>query len=281
MDLNRLKSSHWIDPRTHITFHTNRVTEPVKMHLHEYYELEVVLSGTGWQNLNGTLYPLVSGSVYFLTPIDFHAVTPEAPMEIANLSFDERIISPEMQLCFLNRRDNLFFQADSLLSGRLLNLFDMLSDECACEDSFSLRMRQNLLETLLITLLRRREQTQTQLPNTRIFEAMQYLFCHFRENISLFALAEKCGYTPNYFSKLFRESCGSCFLDFLTNLRLNYAKMLLLSTNLSTSEIAEKSGFGSPSGFFRRFRQCCGCTPEDFRTRKATNLSGQEPGQNR
>lgn len=271
MDLTRLKSSHWVDPRTHVTFTTRTVTEPVRMHLHEYYEIEVVLSGAGCQNLNGTLYPMEPGSVYFLTPIDFHSVTPEPSLEIANLSFEEHILSPEIQMCFANRRDNLIFQADSLLSDQLLFLFGMLSRESAMEDSFSLQMRQNLLETLLITVLRHRQAPAgRQLSNPQIYSAMQYLFRHFRENITLAQLAEQSGYTPNYFSKLFREVCGACFVAFLTGLRLNYAKMLLLSTALSTTEIAEKSGFGSASGLFRSFRQHCGCTPDSFRRQKSS-----------
>ena len=273
MAFYRLKSSHWVDPNTHITFQTKQVPDPIQMHLHEYYELEIILSGTGTQNLNGTPYSLEPGSVYFLTPIDFHSVSPDTVLEIANLSFEDPLLSPEMRMRFANRRNNLIFRADSRLSSQLLFLARMLSAECDVEDAFSHQMRQNLLETLLITLLRQsREPSDDPLPHAQLHDAMQYLFCHFREEITLSQLAQRSGYTPNYFSQLFRQVCGTCFLDFLTNLRLNYAKMLLLSTSLSTTEIAEKSGFGSPSGFFRRFRQCCGCTPDDFRSRKDTAL---------
>lgn len=266
MEFNRLKSSHWVDPGTHITYGDRLVTEHVKMHLHEYYEMEVVLSGKGYQNLNGTLYPLEPGSVYFLTPIDFHEVVPNGEIEIANLSFDEGILSPEMQVRFANRRSNIIFLADDQLSGQLQFLFQMLSGECTQEDTFSPQMRRNLLETLLVIILRHMQTpVHSYLPNAQIHEAMQYLFCHFRERITLSQLAKKSGYTPNYFSKLFQDTCGIGFTDFLSNLRLNYAKMLLLSTDLSVADVADKSGFGTPSGLFRKFQKYYGRTPDSFR----------------
>lgn len=269
MEDNRLKSCQWVDMNTHITLLSHQVDTPVGMHLHEYYEMEIVLDGTGFQNLNGTVYPLKPGSVYFLTPIDFHAVTPEQPMRIANLSFDEHALFTEMQFYFPNRKGNFIFQADDRLTATLQFLFELLSKECAAEDIFALRARQNLLELLLITVLRsQQEAAENSISHAQLQPSLQYLFCHFQENITLTEVASRSGYTPNYFSKLFRDICGSCFVDFLSNLRINYAKMLLLSTNLSAVQIAEQSGFGSASGFFRKFRQCCGCTPDDFRKSK-------------
>ena len=94
---------------------------------------------------------------------------------------------------------------------------------------------------------------------------MQYLFCHFREDISLAEVAKKSGYTPNYFSTLFRQNTGERFVDFLSNLRLNYAKMLLQSTELSIAEAAERSGFGSESALYRKFRKALGVSPSSFR----------------
>ena len=266
MEHSRLKSSQWVDARTHITLTQRTVDYLVKMHLHEFYELEIILDGCGTLNLNGTTYPLSKGSVYFLTPIDFHAVTPNTALEIANLSFDEPALSPQMQQFFMNRRDNFIFLADDAAAESLYTLFSLLSRECQTDDEFGARARKNLLELMLLNIARAdRDSGIVPQDVAHMQNSLQYLFCHFREQITLSQVAAQSGYTPNYFSKLFRDFCGTCFVDFLCQLRLNYAKMLLLSTTLSTTEIAEKSGFGSASSFFRRFAQNCGCTPDSFR----------------
>ena len=113
----------------------------------------------------------------------------------------------------------------------------------------------------------KKEENLQRLPTAKVQDSMRYLFRHFREDISLAQIAEKSGYTPNYFSHLFHDSCGIRFVDFLTRLRLNYARTMLLTSSLSVSQIAQVSGFSSQSNFFRTFRKETGLSPLEYRTR--------------
>lgn len=252
-----------MDGGDHIKMLRKQVKKPVGMHLHNYYELEMVLSGTGEQNLNGTVYPIGPGSVYFLTPIDFHAVAPKGAMEIVNLSFDETFLSPQLRLLFMNRRENYIFSADSQSNRTLQVLLELLQAESGKDDEHTYICRRDLLEVLLYTLARGKGRDNA--VTTQVHKSMQYLFRHFREDISLEQVAAQSGYTPNYFSTLFHDSTGEKFVDFLGNLRLNYGKMLLLSTDLSITEVAEKSGFGSVSALYRKFYKSLGISPSKFR----------------
>lgn len=249
-----------LESAEHCRIVKKKLTKPVSMHLHSYYELEMVLSGTGEQNLNGTVYPMGPDSVYFLTPIDFHAVTPHGEMEIVNISFDETLLSPQLRLLFMNRRDNFIFSAQS---KSLRHLVELLQEEQSRDDEHTEVCRRDLLEVLLYTVARGKGREH--ISSTQVHSSMQYLFRHFREDISLETVAAQSGYTPNYFSHLFHEITGEKFVDFLGNLRLNYCKMLLLSTDLSVSEIAEKSGFGSASAMYRKLYKATGMSPTAFR----------------
>ena len=251
-----------LEAAEHIRIVKKNLTKPVGMHLHSYYELEMVLSGSGQQNLNGTVYPLGPDSVYFLTPIDFHAVTPQGEMEIVNISFDETLLSPQLRLLFMNRRDNFIFTDRS---GALRHTVALLQQEQDRHDEYSEICRRDLLEVLLYTVAREKGREHT--GSMQVHKSMQYLFRHFREDISLETVAAQSGYTPNYFSHLFHEITGEKFVDFLGNLRLNYCKMLLLSTDLSVSEVAEKSGFGSASAMYRRLYKITGLSPTAYRTK--------------
>jgi len=249
-----------LESAEHIRIRKKKISDPVSMHLHSFYELEMVLSGSGQQNLNGTVYPLGPDSVYFLTPIDFHAVMPDGDMEIVNISFDETLLSAQLRLLFMNRRDNFIF-ADQ--SGTLRHTVELLQQEQDRHDEYSEICRRDLLEVLLYTVARRKGRGYA--GSTQVHRSMQYLFRHFREDISLETVAAQSGYTPNYFSTLFHEITGERFVDFLGNLRLNYCKMLLLSTDLSVSEVAEKSGFGSASAMYRRLYKATGLSPTQYR----------------
>jgi len=238
------------------------------MHLHEYYELEIVLSGCGEQDLNGSRYPLEPGTVYFLTPIDFHAIHPRQKMEIVNLSFDESLLTPQLRLLFMNRRENYFFPESTQVAQSIQRLLECLMEELQRHDRCSQQCRSDLLELILLNLVRAAEAA----PGWELFDmsdqlrrSLQYLFCHFREDITLAQVAQESGYTPNYFSKRFHDLTGERFVDFLARLRLNYARMLLLSTDLSVTRIAEKSGFGSVASFHRRFQDSYNIAPTALR----------------
>lgn len=275
MGNQRFKNEKAIFAHTHISIETHHINEPGPMHLHEFYELEIVLSGCGQQNLNGNIYPLRPGTVFLLTPVDFHSVKPKESMVIQNLSFDACMLSAEIQSLLINGHNDLIIQADDQLNTLLHFFIDVLSKECAQEDQFSNQTRRNLLELLLINFIRDSKSNTLNSPSkTQIDASLRYLFGHFTEDITLSKVASQSGYTPNYFSKVFRETCGTSFLEFLTTLRINYAKMLLLSTSLSTTAIAEKCGFRSSAGFFRRFQLACGCSPNNFR--KENNWSSHQ-----
>ena len=262
----RYPKAKWLDPNTQISIVQRRVCTPVQMHLHEYYELEIVLSGGGEQNLNGSIYPLTPGTIYFLTPIDFHAVTPHGELEVLNVAFAEGLISPQLQSHFLNRREDLIFSSQEEADSMAM-LIARLRQECDRLDGFALTARKNLLELLMFPIARSiKSTTDLQRPSShRVQDSMRYLFRHFREDVTLAEVAEKSGYTPNYFSHLFHDSCGIRFVDFLTRLRLNYARTMLLTTNQSVSQIAQTSGFSSQSNFFRAFRKETGLSPLEYR----------------
>ena len=266
----RYAKSKWLDPHTQISIARRTLETPVQMHLHEYFELEIVLGGSGEQNLNGSIYPLTPGTSYFITPIDFHAVTPKGHLDILNVAFAESLISPQLQSHFLNRREDLIFSSPEEADSMAM-LIARLEQECNRLDGFADTARKNLLELLMFPIARSmKSDTDLQRPSSnRVQDSMRYLFRHFREDVTLAEVAEKSGYTPNYFSHLFHDSCGIRFVDFLARLRLNYARTMLLTTNQSVSQIAQSSGFSSSSNFFRAFRKDTGLSPLEYRNLKS------------
>ena len=88
---------------------------------------------------------------------------------------------------------------------------------------------------------------------------------HLADEISLSVLSEEFHMNPQYISQLFKNEIGVGFLAYLTSIRMEKAKKLLLSTSLSIGEVAEQSGYGDYRVFTKVFKKSEGITPSQYR----------------
>ena len=83
---------------------------------------------------------------------------------------------------------------------------------------------------------------------------------------TLSAMASELGYSISYLSTLFKRCFGENFRDYLLELRLERAKILLLTTQMKNYEIAAAVGIDDPNYFSVCFRRKYKKTPKEFRT---------------
>lgn len=93
----------------------------------------------------------------------------------------------------------------------------------------------------------------------------RYMQEHLAEEVSLSVLAEEFHFSAQYISQLFKNEIGVNFLAYLTNIRMENAKKLLLSTSMSIAEVSEQSGYGDYRVFSKVFKKSEGVTPSQFR----------------
>lgn len=93
----------------------------------------------------------------------------------------------------------------------------------------------------------------------------RYLQEHLAEDLSLTVLADEFHLNPQYISQLFKNEIGVNFLSYLTNIRMEKAKKLLLSTSLSITDVADQSGYGDYRVFTKVFKKSEGITPSQYR----------------
>lgn len=82
---------------------------------------------------------------------------------------------------------------------------------------------------------------------------------------ALALFAEEYGYSPTYLGKLFHQITGVTFSQYLLNARINQAKILLRTSDLSIAEIAEALGYYDACHFIRQFKNAVGCSPKAYR----------------
>ena len=84
---------------------------------------------------------------------------------------------------------------------------------------------------------------------------------HLTEPPDVDAMAEKCGFSPNHFRKLFRETTGLSPVKYLNRLRISRACGYMKQEGMTAREAAERVGFVDMNYFSRTFKQVMGCPP--------------------
>ncbi|MBR3960684.1 MAG: helix-turn-helix transcriptional regulator [Clostridia bacterium] len=101
---------------------------------------------------------------------------------------------------------------------------------------------------------------------TRIESAVKKIQSSFTDSaLSVAELAKECGISEAYFRRLFIAKFGVPPKEYITRLRINYAKRLLKSGDFSVSNVASLSGYYEPCHFSREFKKHTGLTPAKYK----------------
>jgi AraC-like DNA-binding protein/ligand-binding sensor protein len=98
-----------------------------------------------------------------------------------------------------------------------------------------------------------------------ITRAKAFIQEHQTESLHLGQVAKAVNSSPFYFCKMFKKATGLNFTDYVSRIRIERAKNLLLNPNLRVSEIAFEIGFQSLTHFNRVFKNTVGQSPTRYR----------------
>ena len=99
----------------------------------------------------------------------------------------------------------------------------------------------------------------------------RYIDSNYQDDITLDSLAKMAHLNKYYFVHAFTKFYGQSPMNYLTMRRIQTSQDLLTSTDYSISEIAQLSGFSSPSYFSQCFRKSCGMTAAAYRKQKRSD----------
>ncbi|WP_028636297.1 helix-turn-helix transcriptional regulator [Nocardioides sp. URHA0032] len=238
----------------------------VDVHWHDYYELSMVVSGEAEHVVNGVPRPIGPGSVFLLSPADFHAirVTGDEPLTCYNTVIDPSVMERRLAGVGAPALEGFPWQADGFLDAEAD--FRRLQQEFDEPRLGSATVTEALVSCLVVELARRcglddPRRARPPAPTDDLRAAVLYVERNFREPLTLADVAARAHLSPNYFSERFRQYTGTSFQLHLQECRLRFARSLLAATSLSVSEVCHAAGFNSLSHFGRAYRRRYGAPP--------------------
>lgn len=222
----------------------------------ECYELSFYLRGNGSVHIDGTDYPIHFGDIRFTRPGTYLKSNPH--YDCYTIYFD---FGQEQEICRNPLLDGIpeYFHT----GGEHRKLFEeMLEAYSSGGLTAPVRMNAlllNLMVQLFDSIYSRKKYCSA------VKNCISYIEDHFAQDITLAELGKLSGYSRLHLLRLFQRDTGSTPHDFLTTVRLNHAKNLLIYSDRTLPEIAAACGFASDAHFKVLFKSRIGLTPGSYR----------------
>lgn len=99
----------------------------------------------------------------------------------------------------------------------------------------------------------------------RLRPVIEYINEHYSEKIYIDTLAGMITVSPDYFTKMFKDSIGTTPIDYINAVRVNHSLRLLAMTDTPINEISENIGFSNPNYFHKIFKSYMNTSPLAYR----------------
>ena len=232
------------------------------------YQLIYITSGEGvLQTQSGGNFVIKSGDGFLLFPGEWHRYKPDN-----RTGWTESWVGFKGHNSFLKSSEHLLSRErpvfriglDDRLIRQLSNVFEVVKSDFVGAE-YLLSGSVLFLIGHILTHLKRQELKISTQTDEVIMTAKSLLESRFSEKVNLEDIARHLNISYVWFRTYFKKHTGFSPYDYLTNIRINHARLLLKNSRISVKEISQSSGFESQQQFSKAFKKKTGWTPVQFR----------------
>ncbi len=244
----------------------------IEEHKHDYFEIDLILSG------HCTM--VVEDKTYHLGPEDVISVDPHTAhglrgsdcilicVQFEQSPFVQLLPEPQHPRFFCNsavQGNNAAFDTIRTLIARLVkNNADKQTGYELRNCSYIYDFMDVMYNSFRVNRTKAQDMQEHRY-SVRIAQISRLIQEHHTENLSLSQLADMVHLSAPYLSKFFDQQFGMTFLTYLTQVRLNHAVHLLLTTDKIIEDISAESGFPNSHAFVQAFKKKYGMLPSVYR----------------
>ena len=258
----------------HVRIEELRPVIAAHAHSNTSFEIHYIEHGWGSVTIDGQRYPVEADTLYITGPGVIHSQTSDRSMPVIEycLYLECRRSSPSRQSFFSLFAETKFWMCKD--EGRLFPLLRRLVEENRNPQQGTAEMSETILRQIIITLTRIycRPQQGKAFPAampaptyTRLLPIVEDAFFYRYRTLTLSGLAASLHLSVRQTQRLMQRSFGKTFSQKLTEARISAAAQFLLDTQLSVTEIGERTGFSSIEHFSSSFKRFTGVSPTQYR----------------
>jgi YesN/AraC family two-component response regulator len=231
----------------------------------------LIIKGKGSFNINGTHYPAEPGKIFFFAPgmTVERSTDSEQPLEYYFVRFHYTETYEEKEQWIMRSSAESPFPLQGMYTvqntPQLIYLLEQLFVLWKRRGHMTAMRRKIVLQEFLLTLIQDFRAQKVAGDTTAAIELTQdYMIGHYQEPLTLESLAQQAGLSVSHYSRLFKKYIGYSPIDYLTHLRMDRAKELLILSDYRLKSIASSVGYTDEFYFSRIFKKVVGVSPRDY-----------------
>lgn len=265
----------------HIKMFVNEI-KSVENHIHNDFEIFVVLNSVGVARINSNSYEVKQGDIIFINSSDVHSLSCKIPFDdsVANPTFLLIQISNHFVREYFPQIQTSVFKSNNLknvLSSQDYNfvlrlLMDSAIDYFSGRDFYQLDVISEVAKTLAILyrnieheIISESQKQKIKKKNNRLERIISYIDANFDTQIRLEDITAKENISVTHFSHLFTATFGMTFQEFISIKRMEQCIRLMSNKEKTLMEICYESGFSDQKYMNKVFIKKYGCTPKEYR----------------
>lgn len=248
-------------------------------HSHNRIEIMYVIKGSSVIEISGDTINMKAGELILINANISHKLTVDKELSCRMLNIE--FIFNEKELSLPSIREltenveavNLMFTSGEEYvlvkdSGELYPTLKNMVFELGKESTDSIFMQQLMLDQLIIRISQLYQETHGNEEGDTgkyIKKAKNYIACNYDCDISVQDIADFINVHPVYLHRIFKKNTGNTIIEYLNNMRIEKAKMLLRNTDIPVTDISSYVGINSLQYFTFLFKKSIGYTPLAYR----------------
>jgi len=234
----------------------------------ENYKIVLVVKGRGALEQGDKRFFVGAGDLFALFPGIKHLyyADPEDPWEIMWVSFNGRACGEIVNSIHLSPSLPVIVGGSS--PGIIEIFYNIIRSLENAGELFSMRATGYLylLFSEILSMGKTREKmADINKKEDLIKKTLTFIELNYYNHIDVGLLCGYVNYSRSYFSRLFKMKTGVSIPEYINNVRIKRAKLLLKSTDLSINEVARSVGFDDSFYFSKIFKKITGLSPTDYK----------------
>lgn len=241
----------------------------------DYFEVGYILSGARKIITPDKTYNASAGMVGITHPYIYHKTVAIAePYECILIRFTWAFAEPLIQRVGRTLVDKLnaqtIFDFSETSQKKIIRMFLEMEEEYKKDSPYKEFVLQGMLFRLLFAIYEEKLSVSNVMTNSTpltppIMDAIVYMENNFMNNPTLEETAKVAGFSTAYFSRLFAAQVGKSYTEYLDNIKIKHAQILLTQTKKTIMEIAEETGYCHGNYLNSQFKKKVGMTPGQYR----------------